>query len=185
MTPIVSVTSRFLSLPAVLLLAACTYPPIDFSTPEQEVISLNAGESTNVNFFTSMSNLDTGVQLREGRRYRLDIVTLSHWIDGDITQNEAGEPLDQRGFANSRMPWSFLGTMRRSTSHRWFELMLYQPDCRDQSLRGVSELEFDESSGSYFFVAPCDGGLTLFVNDSFGFYANNIGYANIALSRIN
>ena len=83
------------------------------------------------------------------------------------------------------MPVQWLGWTRRSRSHNWFELMLMQPACRSGSLRGVSDLSIDEASGSYNFVATCDGNLTLFVNDSFGFYSNNAGYANIGLTRVN
>jgi|TARA_B110000196_G_scaffold317718_1_gene331437 hypothetical protein len=61
----------------------------------------------------------------------------------------------------------------------------FQPNCVSDSLRGVTDLNVDEASGSYNFVAACDGKLTLFVNDSYGFYGNNVGFANISLSRVN
>lgn len=174
---------RTLLLALPLAFTACTFPPLDFSRPETAPLELAPGASKSVDFFTASRNLDTGILLQEGTRYSLDIVTLSHWIDGDIETNEDGEPLDQRGFSNALMPFAHLGTFRRSPEHRWFELMLYQKGCKGESLRGISELAMDESSGSYQFVAPCDGRLTLFVNDSYGFYGNNAGYANIALSR--
>ena len=63
--------------------------------------------------------------------------------------------------------------------------MLMQPNCKSGSLQGVSDLTLDEASGSYNFVATCDGNLTLFVNDSHGFYSNNVGYASIVLTRVN
>ena len=173
-------------LPALpLLFTACTWPPLDFSRPEVVPLELAAGDTRSVDFFTSSRNLDTGIMLFEGSRYSLDIVTLSHWIDGRFERNENGEPLDQRGYSNAMMPFAHLGTFRRAPEHRWFELMLYQPRCKGESLRGITELDTDESSGSYQFVAACDGKLTLFVNDSYGFYGNNAGYANIALSRHN
>ncbi|MCH8264327.1 MAG: hypothetical protein IIC10_02935 [Proteobacteria bacterium] len=43
----------------------------------------------------------------------------------------------------------------------------------------------DEAGGVYSFVAACDGKLTLFVNDSYGFYGSNADFANISLSRVN
>lgn len=173
----------FLALP--LAFAACATPPLGFLRPAAAPLELAPGESRSIDFFTSSHNLDSGILLQEGTRYSLAIVTLSHWIDGDIKSNENGEPLDQRGFSNALMPFAHLGIFRRSPDHRWFELMLYQAGCKSESLRGISELIMDESMGSYQFVAPCDGKLALFVNDSYGFYGNNAGYANIALSRSN
>jgi len=77
---------------------------------------------------------------------------LSNWIDGDIETNEQGEALHETGFANSQMPYEFLGMTRRSKTHNWFELMLMQPNCKSSSLRGVSELSINEANGSYDFT---------------------------------
>lgn len=177
--------SRFLPCAlASLMLTGCNMRLMGVGGTSEPIL-LSQGESHSVDLFTSQKRVDTNIVLAQGRDYALDIVTLSHWIDGDIAVNEEGEPLDQRGFDNSQMPLSLLGIFRRSRQHRWFELMLYQPDCADASLRGVTDLEVDASSGSYLFVAQCDGELTLFVNDSYRTYLHNVGYANIALSRIN
>jgi hypothetical protein len=146
--------------------------------------TLARGESAQMHFFTNISDFDTGVQLSGGSRYGLRIQLLSNWIDGSIAENESGLDIDERGFANSQMAWPWLRHFRRSSNHQWFELMLYQPRCAGESLAGISDLEFDESSSSYYFVANCDGKLALFVNDSYVTYANNAGYANIALSRV-
>ena len=164
-------------------LAACTTAPVSLmdSRPGH---SLARGESAQMHFFTNISDFDTGVELAAGARYGLHIRLLSNWTDASITENESGLDIDERGFANSQMPWPWLRHFRRSGQHRWFELMLYQPRCAGESLAGISDLEFDESSSSYYFVANCDGKLALFVNDSYVTYANNAGYANIALSRV-
>lgn len=168
-----------------LYLSACAIPIVTFLDGSDGGRDLVSGESATVHFFTNEPNLDTGVRLNAGSRYALDVVILSNWIDSDIEENETGEALDETGFANSVMPFEWLGITRRSRQNRWFELMLYQPDCGRESLRGVTELDVDETNGSYQFIASCDGKLSMFVNDSPGFYGNNAGYANIHLSRVN
>lgn len=168
-----------------LYLSACAIPIVTFLDGSGGGRDLVSSESATVHFFTNEPNLDTGVRLNAGSRYALDVVILSNWIDSDIEENETGEALDETGFANSVMPFEWLGITRRSRQNRWFELMLYQPDCGRESLRGVTELDVDETNGSYQFIASCDGKLSMFVNDSPGFYGNNAGYANIHLSRVN
>jgi len=169
-------------LPAGALAGCLAIPPglID-ERPGQILIP---GEASTVHFFTKIADVDTGVILEAAGRYELQVNLISHWIDSYIAVNENDEPLDERGFANSQMPYAWLGSLRRSTSHQWFELMLYQPRCEADSLRGVSDLQLNESSGSYQFVAACDGKLALFVNDNYLTYSNNSGYANIAISRV-
>ncbi len=102
-----------------------------------------------------------------------------------LETNENNAPLDEYGFANSIMPVEAVLVLKRSRRHTWFELMLFQTNCKRSSLRGISDRDFDEASGSYNFVATCDGKLSLFVNDSYGFYGNNSGFASISLSRVN
>lgn len=176
------------SIPAVaavaFTLSSCTFPGIRLYENSDQGETLNVGDARNVHFFTKDPNFDTGINLQSGARYTMDITILSYWIDSYIEKNENHEPLDERGFANSLMPFEFLASTKRVYGSRWFELMLYQSRCSRESLRGVTELEVDESGG-YNFVAACDGELTLFVNDSRGFYGNNLGYANISLSRVN
>jgi hypothetical protein len=58
--------------------------------------------------------------------------------------------------------------LKHFREHNWFELMLLQAHCKRSSLVGISDLHLDEDSGSYNFVATCDGKHTLFVNDSHG-----------------
>jgi hypothetical protein len=181
----VSVTRSLCVAALSLMVTACASSGFDLFGGNEPGASLASGESTNVHFFTSMPNFDTGVELQGGIRYALDFTILSNWIDGYIDENEAQQSLDERGFANSLMPWQWLGATRRSRQHRWFELMLYQPNCKRDSLHGITDLSVDEDSGSYNFVASCDGKLSLFVNDTRGFYINNAGYANISLSRLN
>ena len=181
--------TAFLKLPVLcafaLLLSACAMPAwLPFSNSD-EGQALAPGEAVTLHFFTNMPNFDSGVALRSGAHYQLHVQLLSNWIDLDIERNENGAPLDEKGFDNSLMSWEWLAWLKRSRSHNWFELMLTQPNCKSESELGVSDLSFDEASGSYNFVATCDGNLTLFVNDSHGFYSNNAGYANIALSRVN
>lgn len=146
---------------------------------------LLAGDSTTVHLFTNIPNFDTEVGLRAGVQYQLDIRLLSNWVDSTIEKNEKNQYLDQYGFADSLMPLPAISLLKRSRDHNWFELMLMQASCKRNSLRGISDLNFDEASGSYNFVATCDGKLTLFVNDSHGFYGNNSGFASISLSRVN
>ena len=152
---------------------------------QREGTTLEVGESGSLHFFTSVTDQDSGLILVAGGRYTLNVELISHWADSHIERNENGESIDERGFANSEMPASWLGRLRRSTSHQWFELMLYQPRCMTDSLRGVSDLQYNESSGSYSFVATCDGKLALFANDNHLTYANNRGYARIAVTREN
>ena len=170
---------------SILLLGACQAPRINLFGSGAPGTPLAVGEAAKIDFFTSSMNINTGVSLDAGAEYALRIAILSHWIDRDIERNEAGQPLDERGFGNSLMPYEWAGNLRRSRDHNWFELMLRQPDCAGASLAGVSDLEFDSESESYRFVATCSGNLALFVNDSYGFYGNNTGYANISLTRLN
>lgn len=146
---------------------------------------LSSGETATLHFFTNIPNFDTEVGLSAGAEYELDINLLSNWVDNYIDKNENNETLDEYGFTNSIMPIVAVSILKRSRQHNWFELMLFQANCKGSSLRGISDLNFDEASGKYNFIATCDGKLTLFVNDSYGFYGNNSGYANISLSRVN
>ena len=182
---ICNIGARQLALVALLLLPACRAAIFMPLLPQDPGLLLAQGEAVNLHFFTNDANFDTGIALQSGASYTLNMAILSNWIDSYIDTNEDELPLDERGFADSQMPYEFVKYVKRSRQHRWFELMLYQPNCRDASLKGVSDLSFDAQSTSYNFVASCDGKLTLFVNDSPGFYSNNVGYANIALSRIN
>lgn len=161
---------------SMMILGGCATPgylPFSDSGKGQ---ALSSGEPVSLHFFTNISNFDTEVALQAGSKYQFEITLLSHWQDSGISTNEHGKTLDAYGFANS---------VKRSRHHNWFELMLMQPSCKRDSLRGISDLNFDEASGSYNFVATCDGKLTLFVNDSYGFYGNNSGFASISLSRMN
>ncbi|MEX2130082.1 MAG: hypothetical protein WD772_01240, partial [Pseudohongiellaceae bacterium] len=106
-----------------------------------------------------------------------------NWTDGSIAADENGQPLGVNGFADSLMPRNFYNLLKRSGAHRWFELMLYQDNCPGESLRGVTELQPAGASGSYVYRAVCSGKLSLHVNDAFGFYGNNAGYANVAITR--
>lgn len=178
-------TLRVLFILSYTFLTACAVPPITLFSDTDGGQQLESGESSTLHFFTNISNFDTGVSLNSGETYMIDVAILGHWIDAYIEENENGHELDETGFANSVMPFQFLGMTRRSRNHRWFELMMYQPNCGRESLRGITDLNSDEESGSYRFVANCDGNLRLFVNDSPGFYNNNVGYANIKLSRVN
>jgi hypothetical protein len=170
---------------SMLILGACAIPnylPLGDASEEHP---LSSRESVTLHFFTNINNFNTGVALQAGSKYQFEITLLSHWQDGDISANEHDEPLNAYGFANSVMPFEPISLFKRSRHHNWFELMLMQPNCKRESLRGISDLNFDEASGSYNFVATCDGKLTLFVNDSYGFYGNNLGFASISLSRVN
>lgn len=174
-----------ISAVSILLLAACEAPELNFFRNSEPGMPLAPGEEVKLDFFTNEMNFDTGIALDAGAGYALSITILSTWIDLDIETNEAGERLDERGFDNSLMPYDWVGYLRRSRDHNWFELMLHQTGCPRSSLTGVSDLEFDTENGSYSFSATCDGNLALFVNDSVGFYGNNAGYANISLTRLN
>lgn len=172
-------------LPFALALTACATPAWLPIRHKESGRILNPGEQATLHFFTREAHVDTGLQLQAGAAYQLNIKLLSYWIDGTIDRNELASKLDEKGFANSVMPAQWMGWLRRSRTHNWFELMLVQRNCKSGSLKGISDIAFDEASGSYNFVATCDGNLSLFVNDSHGFYSNNAGYANIALSRVN
>ena len=169
----------------ILLLGACQAPRINLFGSGAPGTPLAVGEAAKIDFFTSSINANTGVSLDAGAEYALRIAILSNWIDLDIDRNEAGQLLDERGFSNSLMPFEWFSYLRRSRDHNWFELMLRQPDCARESLAGISDLAYDSESESYRFVATCSGNLALFVNDSYGTYGNNTGYANISLTRLN
>ena len=173
------------SAASVLLLVACSAPQVNLLRSGPPGTPMTVGDNVKIDFFTNEMNFDTGVALDSGAGYALSITILNTWIDRDIETNEAGEKLDERGFDNSLMRYEWVGYLRRSREHNWFELMLHQPACPRSSLTGVSDLEFDEDSGKYSFIATCNGNLALFVNDSVGFYGNNAGYANISLTRLN
>lgn len=165
-------------------LVSCTVPGWMSRGDAEPGEVLMPGETAVVRFFTNAANLDTEVGLTANARYQLKVNLLSNWVDSTIDQNEKGQDLDQYGFADSVMPLATASLLKRSRSHNWFELMLVQANCKRNSLKGISDLSFDEASGSYNFVATCDGKLTLFVNDSYGFYGNNAGFASISLSRV-
>jgi len=166
-------------------LSACTvlgWMPLGDADPAEILLP---GKSTTLLFFTNVANLDSEVGLQASAQYELTITRLSNWMDGSIETNEKNQDLDQYGFADSLMPIAAMALLKRSRDHNWFELMLLQANCKGSSLRGISDLHFDEASGSYNFVATCDGKLSLSVNDSHGFYGNNSGFASISLSRVN
>lgn len=166
-------------------LTACAVPGWMSRGDAEPAEVLASGDKATVKFFTNEPNFDTELGLRANVQYRLKINQLSNWMDSTIEKNENDRDLDQYGFADSMMPLKAAALLKRSRDHNWFELMLTQANCKRSSLQGISDLNFDEASGSYNFVATCDGKLTLFVNDSYGFYGNNSGFASISLSRMN
>ncbi|PCI77148.1 MAG: hypothetical protein COB20_08795 [SAR86 cluster bacterium] len=172
------------ALLATVSLTSCSLPGLMSLGDAQPGEVLMPGETTALQFFTNIPNFDTEIGLQEGVQYELKINLLSNWLDSTIDRNENKQTLDQYGFADSVMPIPAVSLLKRSREHNWFELMLLQPNCKRSSLVGISDLTFDEASGSYNFVATCDGKLTLFVNDSHGFYSNNSGFASISLSRV-
>ena len=167
-----------------LALSACSMPGLTIFSNDDPGVPLAAGETAAVHFFTMDANYDTGIQLQAGNSYSIDMTILSNWNDGPISENAAGTDIDELGFEDSQMRWQWVNALKRRRDHQWFELMLYQPDCAGDSRRGVSDLATTDA-GSYTYVAACTGKLTLFVNDSYGFYLNNQGYANIAVTRLN
>ena len=178
--------SRLVTLTAITgLLASCNLPGLRVLSNDEPGMTLATGESASVFFFTSDPSFETDISLVGGSDYRMSINILSNWVDSYIEENENQQALDERGFSNELMPIALLGATRRSRNHQWFELMLSQSRCRGNSLRGVSDLSFDEDSDSYRFTASCDGELVLHVNDAYGFYGNNIGVANIEFARLN
>jgi len=173
------------ALLAIVSLTSCTIPGWMSLGDAQPSKVLMPGEKATLQFFTNIPNFDTDVGLQASAQYVLKINLLSNWVDSTIDKNEKEQTLDQYGFADSVMPLPAVSLLKRSREHNWFELMLLQANCKRSSLVGISDLTFDEASGSYNFVATCDGKLTLFVNDSYGFYGNNSGFVSISLFRVN
>ncbi|GJM13694.1 MAG: hypothetical protein DHS20C12_20970 [Pseudohongiella sp.] len=173
-----------LAILSAAAVAACSFPGWMSLGDSEPGEILMPGETATLQFFTNIPNFDTQVGLQENGQYALKINLLSNWVDSTIDKNENNQALDQFGFADSMMPMPGASMLKRSREHNWFELMLLQANCKRSSLVGISDLTFDEASGSYNFVATCDGKLTLFVNDSHGFYGNNSGFASISLSRV-
>ena len=167
------------------LLTACNAVMYIDPDPGNSGQSLIPGESTSFRFFTTDQATHSGVNMAAGASYRLEFPIVSNWIDGNIETDENGNAIGLNGFADSQMPLQTLSLLKRSGQHRWFELMLYQDGCRRDSLIGITELNFDTSSDSYLYQAPCNGDLKLFVNDSVGFYVNNVGFAHIRITRTN
>jgi hypothetical protein len=172
------------ALLAIVSLTSCTIPGWMSLGDAQPSEVLMPGEKATLQFFTNIPYFDTDVGLQASAQYVLKINLLSNWVDNTFDKNEKEQTLDQYGFADSMMPIQGVSLLKRSREHKWFELMLQQANCKRSSLVGISDLTFDEASGSYNFVATCDGKLTLFVNDSYGFYGNNSGFASISLSRV-
>jgi hypothetical protein len=172
------------ALLAIVSLTSCTIPGWMSLGDAQPSEVLMPGEKATLQFFTNIPNFDTDVGLQASAQYVLKINLLSNWVDSTFDKNEKEQTLDQYGFADSMMPIQGVSFLKRSREHKWFELMLQQANCKRSSLVGISDLTFDEASGNYNFVATCDGKLTLFVNDSYGFYGNNSGFASISLSRV-
>ncbi len=169
---------------SLLSLGACSIPGVTIFGNGDPGEPLASGESRAVHFFTTDPDYDTGIQLQAGRSYRLSPTLVSNWIDGPIMETAEGNPIDETGFEDSQMRWQWLSVFKRKHAYNWYELVLYQPDCARASRRGINELSAN-ADGGYTYVAACDGKLSLFVNDTFGFYLNNQGYANIAVTRIN
>ncbi|MFM1895495.1 MAG: hypothetical protein RLZZ385_569 [Pseudomonadota bacterium] len=166
------------------VLSACTYNlRLPYLYEGDPGVELQPGESATLRFFTSDSRADSGVAMLAGVDYDIGISLLSNWIDGSIDTNERGESLGVDGFADSLMPREFYGMLKRSRSHRWFELMVYQDNCPGESLKGFTELDYDAEQGTWLYRATCTGKASLHVNDAFGFYGNNAGYANITITR--
>ena len=179
---------KFKALAAILTtvsLSACTVPGWMSIGDEQPGNVLMPGETAALQFFTTIPNFDTEVGLQANVQYEFKTNLLSNWVDSNIDKNEKRQSLDQYGFANSVMPLPAVSLLKRSREHNWFELMLLQANCKHSTLVWISDLTFDEASGNYNFVATCDGKLTLFVNDSYGFHSNNSSFASISLSRVN
>jgi hypothetical protein len=177
--------NSLLGFASLITLASCSLPGVSIFQNNDTGTSLSTGDVSTVHFFTKEMNHDTGIRLEAGASYTVGVTILSNWMDSSIAINEDGGALNELGFSNTLMPLELVGVTRRSRDNQWFELMLEQPSCSRQSLIGVSELSYNDTTGSYSFTASCDGNLNLFVNDSYGFYSNNIGYANIALKRSN
>jgi hypothetical protein len=179
---------KFKALAAILTtvsLSACTVPGWMSIGDEQPGNVLMPGETAALQFFTTIPNFDTEVGLQANVQYEFKTNLLSNWVDGNIDKNEKRQSLDQYGSANSVMPLPAVSLLKRSREHNWFESMLLQANCKHSTLVWISDLTFDEASGNYNFVATCDGKLTLFVNDSYGFHSNNSSFASISLSRVN
>ncbi len=174
---------RFPWFLAVALLSACNARMYIDQIPGDSGQALAPGQAASFRLFTTDSSTHSGATLAGGARYSLRFSKISNWIDGPIINDENGEPLGPFGFADSLMPVESLALLKRSRSHRWFELMLYQDGCRSESLVGISDLAYDAATDSYLYEAPCNGDLKLFVNDSQGAYVNNIGYAHIVITR--
>ncbi|MCB1669483.1 MAG: hypothetical protein R3F41_14775 [Gammaproteobacteria bacterium] len=174
---------RLLWILTAALLTACNARMYIDQVPGDSGQALAPGQSTSFRFFTTDPSNHSGVNLTAGASYHLQLSMVSNWIDGSIDSDENGEPLGPFGFADSVMPLEAMALMKRSTDHRWFELMLYQDGCRSESLVGISNLTYDAESDSYLYVAPCSGDLRLFVNDSQVSYTDNVGFARITLSR--
>jgi hypothetical protein len=165
------------------VISGCNIGGLSLFANNETGATLESGETANTHFFTREMNHDSGIALEAGGQYALDVTILSNWVDSDIETNDSLLPLDEKGFSNSKMPWEWVGLTRRSRGHNWFELMLKQPGC--SGAMGVSDLEPSDTTGRYRFTANCSGPLTLYVNDAIGFYGNNVGYANITVSRLN
>jgi hypothetical protein len=180
----ISITLKCIALSlGATVISGCSIGGLTLFANDETGATLGAGESANTHFFTREVNHDSGIALEAGGQYALDVTILSNWIDSDIENNESDQPLNEKGFSNSLMPLGWVGLTRRSQGHNWFELMLKQPGCG--GALGVSDLEFSEADGRYNFTANCSGLLKLYVNDAIGFYGNNVGYANITVSRLN
>ena len=182
--PTKNLVMRLVFLSSLLLLGSCGYsvrlPYIYEGDAGQE---LQAGETGNFMFFTNDARADSGIALLAGMDYDIAIAVLSNWTDGNIDTNENGDPLDITGFADSLMPGFVPNALKRSDAHRWFELMLYQDNCPGESLRGITQLPFAPATGLYTYRAFCSGKLSMHVNDAWGFYNNNAGYANVSITR--
>lgn len=176
---------RFPVLLCLALLTGCNTMMYIDPDPGNSGQSLTTGQSASFRLFTTQPANHSGVNLTAGASYRLEFPIVSNWIDGPVETDENGNAIGLSGFADSQMPMESLSLLKRSRQHRWFELMLYSDGCRRDSLIGISQLSFDTTSDAYIYQAPCNGDLKLFVNDSQGFYINNVGFAQVRITRIN
>lgn len=163
---------------------------------------LVAGQPTFIELFAHQKCALTGVFLDSNERYQLEIVHMSNIQDGGISasygevtpwpgcqrssqgQLMVSQPITELGFCNTGMTRFPMSMLRRSKKHNWFELILSSNNCASNTHIGLSELEKGAKASQYIFKPRYDGELSLFVNDSVWFYANNKGYFRFRLEKI-
>lgn len=137
-------------------------------------------------FDTGDPGFDTGIELVEGRQYRITVVTDEEWSDDDLAADPAGLENDPPAVLLPAAPF------KRLLGANWFALLGSIGSCDDPFVLFEERSEGDSFERT---IGPIEetGNLFLFVNDvtsyftpqgPWFFYGNNRGTARVSVTAL-